>query len=330
MITLLTAALLCTPQEAAVQAAPVLDPGPPMILDVSSLTRVDEIARLRERMGDVDLELAERAEAHAAWLELRGTARSAEEIARSLEFVGGTDDGTPEVTAFRDERAVAVRGTHGQKRLCLDILESMVDEERIITMKATIHRVPMALVARLLDGRQWASLSDVQRAALSKAIEATGADILSAPQVAFRSGSRAEVSILSETAYVADYRVVVAEDVQVADPVIEVINDGFTLDVVGVALRDRTRLRVVHRVCTLERPIPTEEIVVNTLGSKVTIQKPVVQSIEVESTFDVTAEGGTVALAAVEPGGGAGGGEPRAYVVLLDVETVRVEAEGDR
>jgi type II secretory pathway component GspD/PulD (secretin) len=82
---------------------------------------------------------------------------------------------------------------------------------------------------------------------------------ITAPRITVYNTQRANVSVLNQVAYVADYEVEIAQASNIANPVIQTIQDGVVLDVRPVVSADRrfVTLELRPTVAVLQRPIAT-------------------------------------------------------------------------
>jgi type II secretory pathway component GspD/PulD (secretin) len=108
--------------------------------------------------------------------------------------------------------------------------------------------------------------------------------------------ARGNLSVVNHVAYVQDFNVEIAQAASIADPIVNVVQDGVILDVRPVVSADRRFITLELRptVATLVRPIRE---IVTTLGSQnsVTIQLPEVEYQRVRTSIPMP-DGGTVLL----------------------------------
>ena len=144
---------------------------------------------------------------------------------------------------------------------------------------------------------QWTFLNDLQLELILRAVEKSQrVELVTAPRITVHNASRANLSVMNQVAYVHDFDVEIAQAASIADPIIEVIQDGIILDVRPVVSADRRFLTLELRptIAELQRPIAER---VTTLGSQnsVTIQLPEVEIQRVRTTIPMP-DGGTVLL----------------------------------
>ncbi len=144
---------------------------------------------------------------------------------------------------------------------------------------------------------QWTLLSDMQMELILRAIsKSERIELVTAPRITVHNTSRANLSVLNQVAYIKDFDVEIAQAASIADPIVEVIQDGVILDVRPVVSADRrfVTLELRPTIAQLKRPIEER---VTTLGSQnsVTIMLPEVEIQRVRTSVPLP-DGGTVLL----------------------------------
>jgi type II secretory pathway component GspD/PulD (secretin) len=144
---------------------------------------------------------------------------------------------------------------------------------------------------------QWAYLNDLELQAVLRAVsKSERVELVTAPRLLVFNTARANIAVLNQVAYVQDFDVEIAQAASIADPIINVVQDGVVLDVRPVVSADRRFILMELRptVATLTRPIREQA---TTLGSQnsVTIQLPEVDIQRVRTTVPMP-DGGTVLL----------------------------------
>jgi len=113
-------------------------------------------------------------------------------------------------------------------------------------------------------------------------------ELVTAPSLTVLPAQPAYISIMNQVAYVKSYEVVYVHPgpVAIADPVIDVIDEGFLFDLTGIQVEEGLyALELKFERTEIERPIPTKEIkVAIDTSSTVTISQPVVTSSKLSST----------------------------------------------
>ncbi len=123
---------------------------------------------------------------------------------------------------------------------------------------------------------QWTYLNDLQLQLVLRAVEKSErTEIVSSPRILVSNTGRANLTFLNQVAYVKDFDVEIAQAASIADPIVDVVEEGVILDVRPIVSADRRFITIELRptIAQLTRPI---EEVVTTLGSQnsVTIQLP--------------------------------------------------------
>jgi type II secretory pathway component GspD/PulD (secretin) len=144
---------------------------------------------------------------------------------------------------------------------------------------------------------QWTYLNDMQLEMVLRAVsKSERAELVTAPRVLVFNTARANIAVMNQVAYVKDFDVQIAQAASIADPIIDVVQDGVVLDVRPVVSADRRFILMELRptIAELQRPIPER---VTTLGSQnsVTIQLPEVEIQRVRTSIPMP-DGGTVML----------------------------------
>ena len=144
---------------------------------------------------------------------------------------------------------------------------------------------------------QWAFLNDLQLELILRAVsKSERMETVVAPRLLVNNGARANISVLTQVAYVQDFDVQIAQAASIADPIINVIQDGVVLDVRPVVSADRRFITLELRptIATLKRPIRDQPTTLGTQNS-VTIQLPEVSIERVRTSIPIM-DGDTVLL----------------------------------
>jgi type II secretory pathway component GspD/PulD (secretin) len=144
---------------------------------------------------------------------------------------------------------------------------------------------------------QWTYLNDLQLEMILRAVsKSSRIELVTAPNLLVFNTARANLTVLNQVAYVQDYDIEIAQGASIADPIIDVIQDGVILDVMPVVSADRRFITLELRptVAELQRPILE---LATSLGSQntVTIQLPEVEISRVRTSVPIP-DGGTVLL----------------------------------
>lgn len=143
----------------------------------------------------------------------------------------------------------------------------------------------------------WTYLNDLQAELILRAVsKSERVELVTSPRLLVFNTARANLAVLNQVAYVKDFDVEIAQAASIADPIVDVIQDGVVLDVRPVVSADRRFIMMELRptVAVLQRPIRE---VATSLGSQnaVSIQLPEVDIQKVRTTVPMP-DGGTVML----------------------------------
>ncbi len=144
---------------------------------------------------------------------------------------------------------------------------------------------------------QWTYLNDIQLEMILRAVsKSERVELVTSPRISVHNTARGNLSVVNHIAYVQDFNVEIAQAASIADPIVNIVQDGVVLDVRPVISADRRFITLELRptIATLKRPIRE---VVTTLGSQnsVTIQLPEVEFQRVRTSIPMP-DGGTVLL----------------------------------
>ncbi|MEZ5979266.1 MAG: hypothetical protein R3F34_13730 [Planctomycetota bacterium] len=143
----------------------------------------------------------------------------------------------------------------------------------------------------------WTYLGDMQLEMLLRAVsKEQRVEVVTAPRLLVFNSARANLQVLNQFAYVQDYNVEIATAASIADPVIQVIQDGVILDVRPVVSADRRFVTLDLRptVAVLTQPILNFVTTLN-VATTVTIQLPELEIQRLRTVVSVP-DGGTILL----------------------------------
>ena len=141
-------------------------------------------------------------------------------------------------------------------------------------------------------------LDDTQLNILIRAVEKSqNIEVVDSQTLTVINGNRANVSVINQTAYVQDFNVEVAQNAFIADPEVNVIQDGVVLDVRPTISYDRKyiTLDLQPTVAQLLRPIPTFTTSLSGLTQPVVLQFPQMTVRSAATTVKVP-DGGSVLI----------------------------------
>ncbi|MBX3461759.1 MAG: hypothetical protein KF830_01195 [Planctomycetes bacterium] len=144
----------------------------------------------------------------------------------------------------------------------------------------------------------WTLIDDTQLNMILRAVEKRqDAEIMNSQILSVLNRERGHVAVINQTAYVRDFDVEVAQAAFIADPKVDVIQDGIVLDVTPVIHHDRKyiTLNLNPTVAELQRPIPTFTTSLAGSTLPVTLQLPNLTVTNFATTAKVP-DGGTVLI----------------------------------
>jgi hypothetical protein len=179
-------------------------------------------------------------------------------------------------------------GDPGQHTWCLEFMGHQRRTTGFILLEAQLITVPAGTMAKLgVEGSITLFSGEAGyapiRAALLKNPEV---QTLNTPKVLTRPRQSALISVENQVAYVKDYKIQVVEPgaLEIADPVIDVVTEGLSLEILGVPLgQDLFGVDLELENATLTRPIRTVTRVIHANRDEVQIGLPEVTKVRVES-----------------------------------------------
>ena len=136
----------------------------------------------------------------------------------------------------------------------------------------------------------WTLIDDTQLNMILRAVEKRqDGEVVNSQILSVVNKGRGHVAVINQTAYVRDFDVEVAQAAFIADPKVDVIQDGIVLDVSPVILN------LNPTVAELQRPIPTFTTSLAGSTLPVTVQLPNLTVTNFSTTVKVP-DGGTVLL----------------------------------
>ncbi|HGY92285.1 MAG TPA: hypothetical protein ENK43_14035 [Planctomycetes bacterium] len=140
-------------------------------------------------------------------------------------------------------------------------------------------------------------LDDVELNVIFRAVEKSAfANVLTAPRLTIYNNQRANLTLVNQVSYVKDYDVEVAQTAFIADPLVDIVQDGLVLDVKPTVSHDRkyVTLEVRPTVAILSRPIQTFSTPLGGLTSNVIIELPEIEYRTAATTVTVPDNGWVV------------------------------------
>ncbi|MCE9634547.1 MAG: hypothetical protein K8T90_02485 [Planctomycetes bacterium] len=129
------------------------------------------------------------------------------------------------------------------------------------------------------------------RTAYTTSVRIVHADgtVLTSPQLTAYAGQRATIQLLNQSAYVMDFDVEAIDDALIADPLIGMIHEGLSMDLVVVPARGAGEAAVGLRVTSASARKPHERRSLSLVGEPrpVTIELPRVETVELAGAHRV-------------------------------------------
>ena len=141
-------------------------------------------------------------------------------------------------------------------------------------------------------------LDDLEIGGLFRAVEKNiDTSVVNAPRLTIFNNQRANLTLVNQIGYVKDYDVEVAQTAFIADPLIDVVQDGLTLDVRPTVSHDRkyVTMEVQPTLATLLRPIRTFETNLSGISTPVVFELPEISYSSAATTVKVP-DGGYVVI----------------------------------
>ncbi len=141
-------------------------------------------------------------------------------------------------------------------------------------------------------------LDDLEIGGLFRAVEKNlDTSLVNAPRLTIFNNQRANLTLVNQIAYVKDFDVEVAQTAFIADPIIDVVQDGLTLDVRPTISHDRkyVTMEVHPTLATLMRPIRTFETNLSGISTPVVFELPEINYSQASTTVKVP-DGGYVVI----------------------------------
>lgn len=204
---------------------------------------------------------------------------------------------------------ILVTGAEASHEFVRDFIAAQLASPPVLILKMTLLEVPTGHLAKLgIEGSSTTMNSDQEyQDMLLKFRTSEHATMVTAPQVAMPTRGRSNISTLSQISYVADYVLQIVEpgSMEILDPVIEVIEDGVSIDVRGVPVPGGVvRFDVDVEFSVLQRPIPTVKTRIRSGdGPEVEISMPEVTTIKLNSVITLP-EGNAALISSAAPSEG--------------------------
>jgi len=218
---------------------------------------------------------------------------------------------------------------------CLAFIRDFLETQRRMTAPLSITmsliEAPHELLGQL--GVEGSSMlfddTAAYRKMLTQLMDAKDVEIVSAPQLALGLRSNASVSVLNQVSYVKDYELRIVEPAhqELLDPVIDVVEEGIVVDLVGVPMPGGTvDFNIDVNYSQLTRPIPTFKTRIGAGDAhEVEVSLPEVSKVNINALISMR-PGSSALIASAAPD------KTRDFIVLMHFEQLtfarseRVEA----
>lgn len=260
-----------------------------VLYDVAELTGRDRLESLVAAMETTNAEGGRAA--LERYVTLRATVdRRSTELATSVrELVRPPFDSDHHALTVLEGGRLALVGSSEQHAWLGGVLDAMRDFSGYVDYQGRILKLPSGVLAEL-GLASGAFLADAQVELLLEGTEQRGnVDLISMPRVTFKPLQSAQLSVLSEIPYIADFERTEVSGETVLDPVIETVQEGLLLELRAVPLADG-RLALACRLenTVVSRPIPQFSTTFGgKLGEAVVVQLPEVRMLRAEGRFDL-------------------------------------------
>lgn len=219
---------------------------------------------------------------------------------------------------------ILVTGAPASHEYTRDFLEAQRNCPVQLRLQMYHVEVPVGYLAKCgIKGASITLNTEVElKELLQRFKKSPGVQTLVAPQVDLLPRTRASISTINQVSYVADYilRIVEPGNVEILDPVIEVLEEGLTVDVRAVPVPGGVvQFNVAVNYSKLQRPIPTIKTRIRSGdGDEVDISQPEVDHIKLDSVITLP-QGGAALISSAAPT------EGKDFVIILHYAMERTQ-----
>ncbi|MFT7676249.1 MAG: hypothetical protein ACI8QC_000218 [Planctomycetota bacterium] len=280
----------------AVAAAPTQD-AVWRAYDISDLTGQDRADELRQALG-----LVEPAEVEAALALFVGVQKSATSTANAIAEAIRVH-GLP---AFQGNGAVRVdaagnlliSGTPAHTAWVDSFLAIQRDSHQQVQIEAILYSVPSGSMDKLGVQRSSQTFKQGPLTKLQAGLQSVvGTETLFMPKVIVSSRQLATISMIEQIAYIKDYELLIVQpgDTEIADPVVDVVEDGVTFDLRAIPLGSGTYAIDVNLLNSdVTMPMATFEATLGSHTTPMTISLPEVKIVRLTTRMALGIEEGLV------------------------------------
>lgn len=325
-------AMMSGSQTLSAQASPsTADERVAQLYDIGDIVVTETIGGPDLRLGGADIE----------WKSEAGYGASSHAVARLLRaFVKPALQGNEEINPV-GERWVVVLARPAQHAWVARFLEAARQDKRpVITVNCRCLRVPELTFLRDIkpalakrkepaetenaepevpDADEVSYVTEVLAPGdkttkfIRELYRTEGAEDLTQQRLSVRPLEVAQMAVINQTAYVKDFDVEIAQGQFIADPIVDVVQDGIKTETAVSPLESgRLGVSLETVVSELARPIPTFTTQLGAGTAPVTIQLPSVSSTKIEAAVEI--EGDQIVLMAPPPLNG------KRFIFIVTVE----------
>lgn len=167
--------------------------------------------------------------------------------------------------------------------------------EAIISIETRLFELPMEAARELFGSEgtpQVYAVATTESGALLKALlDEKRASVVSSPRLTCFDRQRANISVITQHAYVSGFEVNDSKGARVLDPVVETVNDGLVLALKPEIIDSKISLEIHLVEAALVKPITEGEVKLD--GATIKLQLPVLH-IQTLATKAIVEDGGTI------------------------------------
>ncbi|MCA9000458.1 MAG: hypothetical protein KDB61_00950 [Planctomycetes bacterium] len=211
---------------------------------------------------------------------------------------------------------MVVKGAPLAHEYTRDFLAAQRQSPTELLLKMTLVEIPTGHLTEFgVQGSSATFNSPAEFAALLKRMgQSEEVTMVSAPQVLLQPRGRANISTSNKVSYVSDYVLQIVEpgNMEILDPVVEVIEEGVSIDVRAVPVPGGVvQFDMAVNFAVLQRPIPTVKTRIRSgKGPEVEISMPEVDHIKLNSVITLP-QGSAALISSAAPN------EGKDFVILL-------------
>ena len=293
------------------------------IIDVADLTGADRLDALRKAVENDLLDEEVRYAALERYLDLIETGEMDRRVQSLVEAIetfcvpntAGLRIGIP------SPGVLIVAASESVHTWIDQFLASMRRFDGQILIAIEIFKVDAGTAASVWEGRTGVLLDEAHLGDLIVTLKGA-AERVNAPKVLTNPAQHASLVMGEQIAYIKDFEFTVlpGRDVEIADPVIDVIQTGTSIDVIAVPVGDgRLAVEIEFAEATAETPFREFTTTLGRAISPVTVQLPEVRVAKVDARFELD-PGSAIALSIKDP-------DDETKDIIVVMKASRIEAQ---